>query len=280
MEVIRISVPDEPLVLVPIGDIQYTGDPTQCDLTRLREAIEFGLAYPGGRFIGTGDYIDFASPSNRQRLLMAALYDTATDVIDRAATAIVDELLKVLAPTKGKWLGMVHGHHYHRLSNGRTTDQYLAEQLEAPYLGTSAFIDVLTPTAREPLRIFVHHYWAAGRTPGAHLHEAHRRLATHRAHVLALGHCHRLGVEATVELSTAVDDNGSPRLVAQPRAILFAGSYTRHWAQGSQFGGAPQGTYAEQKGLPPAVLGAPYLMCRPQNVGNHTIWRFRAVIDW
>ena len=43
-------------------------------------------------FVGTGDYVDFLSPSNRVRLANAGLYDTALQVIRDKATELVDEL--------------------------------------------------------------------------------------------------------------------------------------------------------------------------------------------
>lgn len=280
MEALRIHVPDEPLVLIPIGDIQYDGEGRRCDLRRLREVIEYGLSHPGGRFLGVGDYIDFTSPSNRRRLLSAALYDTATDAIDRMACAICDDLMEVLEPSRGRWLGLVHGHHYHALQSGKLSDEYLAERLDCPFLGTSAFLEITTPSARTPLRVMMHHYWAGGRTPGAHLHEAHRRVASHDADLYFYGHCHRLGVEPLVQLTTAEGEDGGVQILALSRGIIFCGSYALHWQQDSRFGGRPWGTYAEHKGLAPTVTGSPAVWCYPENAGAITRWRFRAFLSW
>jgi len=97
----------KPFVVIPIGDIQWAGDSKQVALDQLKATIARGMEKDAW-FVGMGDFIDFMSPSNRQRITGAALYDSAMDVIDNAATDLVQELYeKVLKPTKGRWLGCV-----------------------------------------------------------------------------------------------------------------------------------------------------------------------------
>ena len=130
----------EPIAIAPIGDIQWAGmkGPTAKD--HLKRHIDHCMELKA-LFVGLGDYIDFLSPSNRQRLKSAALYETAEDVIDDKAMELVWELYeKFLKPTKGRWLGMLEGHHFTQLKTGETTDQRLCQLLDAKFLGSSAYI--------------------------------------------------------------------------------------------------------------------------------------------
>src|SRR5689334_21723076 len=98
-----------PIFVAPIGDIQWSGErgPTSKDI--LKRHIDRCLKLDAW-YIGLGDYIDFMSPSNRQRFKEAGLYDTAQDVVDDKALELTYELYeKFLRPTKGRWLGMLHG---------------------------------------------------------------------------------------------------------------------------------------------------------------------------
>src|SRR5688572_14554853 len=106
----------------------------------LKRAIEWGVE-KGAWFIGMGDYVDAFSPSNRQRIRSAALYDTAQSMIDQKAESLVTELYEeALKPSKGRWLGLLEGHHYHQFSAGMTTDMLLADMLGTKHLGTAAYV--------------------------------------------------------------------------------------------------------------------------------------------
>ena len=101
------------VTICPIGDLQWAGDEKDLAYDHLNEHIAGALKRPNPLFIGMGDYIDFASPSNRERLEQARLYDTAVKVISAATKDLVDEVYdKVLKPTTGKWIGLTQGHHH------------------------------------------------------------------------------------------------------------------------------------------------------------------------
>src|SRR5438034_3912232 len=121
-----VSRGKDEILLMPIGDIQYAGDDKQIALGMLKRHIAWGVEH-NAYFLGMGDYTDAFRPSNRQRLRAAALYDTANAVIDQRAQALVDELYeKALKPSRGRWLGLLEGHHYHQFAAGMTTDMLLA----------------------------------------------------------------------------------------------------------------------------------------------------------
>ena len=151
-----------------LGDFQYAGKRAHgTALSALKEKIAEEVER-NAYFIGMGDYIDFLSPSNRQRLRAAALYDTAEDVIDEKSMELTQELFDVaLRPTVGRWLGLVEGHHFAQLKTGDTTDMRLCEMLKAPFLGTSGVIRInfkRTGTSAMAVTLWVHHGHGNGQT--------------------------------------------------------------------------------------------------------------------
>src|SRR6266705_2383914 len=132
----KFPLPWKPTLVYFIGDIQWAGRKNDVALESLNATIEDALSKEAEgytvRFIGMGDYTDFASPSNRARIAQADLYDNAIATIEDKAIALVHEIYALaLKPTTGKWLGLVEGHHLFNLRTGKTTDMELCELLKA-----------------------------------------------------------------------------------------------------------------------------------------------------
>ena len=120
MEVFNVRLPWEPQIIMPINDIQYDGPGGSADLKRLKKHLAWGMEH-NALFIGLGDFVDLGSPSERKNLSAADLHDTTQQRIDNAATRDEEELMDVLRPTKGRWIGLLQGHHYyHHLDGTRT----------------------------------------------------------------------------------------------------------------------------------------------------------------
>src|SRR5688572_5995298 len=148
------------VLLMPIGDIQWYGDERAIALKMLRRHIEWGVAN-NAYFIGMGDYVDTFSPSNRERLRSAALYDTAREAVDKLTHDLVEEIFeRALKPSVGRWLGLLEGHHLHEYMDGTTTDQHLCRLLKAPFLGSSAYVRLVLRrqgASSVPVLIWSHH---------------------------------------------------------------------------------------------------------------------------
>jgi len=262
--------PWEPLNIIPLGDIQYSGAEGPTDLNGLRKTIKMGTEN-NAWYLSMGDMIDFVSPSNRQRLKQASLYDTATSVIDDAVTKLEDELLEILAPTKGRWLCHIEGHHFYEHLNGLTTGQRFAEILGGPYAGDSAmlrltFRNELENSTSESamIKLFAHHGHGSSSTVVGPLPKLERLMAYFGAHVFFIGHFHKQSVIPMPFLD--LTDRGTPHLLQIPRAIVCTGSYLKGWEEGSTIGGRPSGSYVEQKLLPPVSLGSPMVTLFPERV--------------
>jgi len=258
------SLTGPPIAIIPLGDIQYTGLKGVTAIDTLKRTITKGSEI-GAYYIGMGDYLDAFSPSNRQRLKGAALYDTAEDVIDDAARALTEELYReALKPTVGRWLGLVEGHHFAELKTGMTTDQYLCEMLKARFLGTSAIIRLqltYAKTHRCTVTLWVHHGTGGGMKACAPLNKL-ENIAPYWSgiDVFLMGHTTKAPVVPINRVEPRWGQgNGSPELVHRKVYFVSTGGFSKSYMTDVKSGRIPRGGYAEQRMLNPSVLGAPII---------------------
>ena len=270
MKLAAVKLPWAPLDIWFIGDIQWSGDENTVAVSYLKETIAHALAAEAQghivRFIGMGDYIDFASPSNRSRLKAANLYDTAGDVIDQKALSLVYEVYDFLKPTKGKWLGLVEGHHFHEMKDGTTTDMRLCEMLKAEFFGTTGLLNVQfrreTSDQQIGLVIWFAHGTGSGQTGYYPLTRLEKKSAEwERVDVFAMGHT----TKKVMEYQNRVYPRWSPvRDLAHRKVILVGtGGYSKCYVEGAKQGRVPRGGYAEQKMLHSSIIGSPVVHARP-----------------
>lgn len=272
MELLSFDVPRKQadhgtVVVAPIGDIQWAGPRGSTAKELLRRHIERCMELDAW-FIGLGDYTDFASPSNRQRLRSAALYDTAEDVIDDKALDLVLELYHdFLKPTKGRWLGMLHGHHYANLRTGDTTDQRLCQLLGTTFLGTSAYVRLqfVINGSRMPVTIWAHHGCGGGGLAGSPLNKIEKAAAGFAgADIYLMGHTTKSPATPIERIFPRWHGRGAPDLTHKRVYLVNSGGFSRGYTKGSTQGRVPMGSYVEQGLMVPASLGAPLIRITPR----------------
>lgn len=258
MEIVQINVKeksDKPLVVAPLGDIQWMGEdgPTaQNDLRRHIDKCMKMNAY----FLGMGDYTDFLSPSNRQKLLAAGLYDMAGKIIKAKAWELVDELFdKFLKPTVGHWIGLLEGHHFFEAGD-TTSDMYLASLLKTRPLGTSCYVR-LTPPG---VVLWAHHGQGGGVLPSAPLNKLYHVAGSWGgADVFLMGHTTKMS--SVVVARPYPDWSGEvPVLANRMIRLVNTGGFSESSVVGGHSGNIPRGDYAEQRMLAPSPLAAPLLV--------------------
>ncbi len=260
---------NDTLLLLPIGDIQWAGDKKEVALDMLKRHIEWGVenkAY----FLGMGDYIDFLSPSNRERLRASGLYDTALNVVDQKAKDLVEELYdKALKPSKGRWFGLLEGHHYSDYRDGTTSDQHLARLLDTTHLGTSAYVRLLFERGSSVggVNIWCHHGTGGGQMLGSSLNRAEKRIPGFEADIYLMGH-------DTKKVAGPIDrlepwwpkgkSKAVPRLVHRTKIVASTGGFMRGYIAGSRAGQVPRGGYVEKGMMNPTSLGGILVKIRPR----------------
>lgn len=263
---------DEEILLMPLGDIQLDPQvrhrPRTVDLKRLRRTIKWGVEH-NAYWIGMGDYVDVASPSNREAIESAHTYDNVKAVMEEAAFRAQDELHELLEPTRGRWLGVLEGHHFWPYESGDTTDTKLADYLGCPFLGTCALLTVRFPQRghkRVPsFKVWAHHGRGGGQLLGASLHKLEQVMKGTDADIYLMGHTHKaMAAKYPLLGSVGGERGGEPILVHRDRILGATGSYLKSYQQGSRSAGRAQGLYPEQGMMTPVALGGLVIFIRPR----------------
>lgn len=223
-----------------------------------------------------GDYVDFASPSNRQRIAGAALYDTAIEVIELAADNLTKELYKrALEPSRDRWLGMLEGHHFYQFAAGMTTDMMLCDMLRTQHLGSCAYVRLVFRdkssriksgklTRSGNITFWVHHGAGSAQRAGGPLNRLDQLPIYWDADIYLMGHQSKKVAAPLQRVIPVWAGLGDPHL--QHRTIFLActGSFSRAYIPGNRHGRVPRGDYVEQKMLTPAALGGIKIKIVPQ----------------
>ena len=253
------AVPWAGFCVVLLGDIQYGTKDT--DVSALKDIVSWGVERDAW-WLNLGDNLDIASPSNRGILRAAGFYDSVEDALRTRVEDLQEELHEILAPTKGRWLGVVEGHHWYPFEDGTTTDTRLARFLGAPFLGNCGIVRVKAwnPAAGKwgYLRIWCAHGQGSGVTVGSPLNLLHRLSAHFEADVFAIGHYSRLACTAYDRLY----DSGK-NIHSRTKVLVVSGAYTRGYTLGRIGANRPEGSYVEKRLLPPTTIGSSVLFVEP-----------------
>lgn len=249
-----ILTANQRMLLCPIGDIHFGAPGFPED--KLREHIEWALARDA-RFIGMGEFLDFASYS--QLMQMKPLRDSTRQLIDEAIQQSADNLLKILASTKGRWLGLLEGDHRWDFQTGRSVDQYLCEYLDADFLGTSALIRVVPNGIKNrgaDTLLYVHHGISSSRTQGGQLHRVEDLLKFIDADIYLMGHTHGKVAAPVDRLCLSPEGKVYHRTKILARTGGWLRGYVSHEPLSlDESVCESRGSYVEQRALAPSSLG-------------------------
>jgi hypothetical protein len=255
-----LTLPWEETLVMPIGDVQVGAQGVEKD--RLRRHLEWGMEH-GAYFLGMGDYVDPMSPSNRDAWRSIKRYDSVTRAMQDKAEEHVDEFLQITRGTEGRWLGLLHGHHYFDFEDGTTSDTRICQALEAPFLGTCAAIILRFQRGKTSLRcvIWAHHGWGGGKRQSGPINNLEDVAGWFEADVYLMGH--QTKKPAVPKPRIYVSDRPPYRLVAKKKILAGTGGFYQGYLVGSKLNGLPHGTYIEEAGLPPVSLGGVVVRIRP-----------------
>lgn len=267
------KLPWKEVPIIPIGDLQIQPNRELFDEKRFRKVIEWGVEHDA-YYVGMGDFVDFASPSNRGKLRSAIadghLYDSAVDAMDAAAEEHLRWVMELLEPTRGRWLGLLEGHHMWEFQSGMTTDMKLAEYLGCPFLGTAAYINVRFDPPKEwkksyhNLVIWAHHGRAGGRLLSTPLNQLENVIKGFDADVYLVGHHHKAVAGRMSRIYPKFNPSGKHELVHKDVYIACTGSFLKGWMENQRRGGRPSATYAEKGMMNPLALGHIVIWARPR----------------
>ena len=245
------------LRILPFGDIQFGPD---MDIRRLSGYVKWAKKIQA-RVIGMGDYVDFESPSGRQRtdIKRATGYDNEINAIDRAGEQDLDYIYDLLEPLKGNFYGLIRGHHWCQFSGDKGNSvTALAEKLGTVNVGDCAMFELDFGRGLKA-HIWAHHGTGSGMVSTSALTRLEHMSKTFFSNVYLMGHQSKKGVSVIPWIRQ--DGNST---IGTNRYLVATGSFMEGYRIGSTDAwGSPGGTYVERKMLVPTALGAPLLMLRP-----------------
>lgn len=267
------------LLIVPFGDIQFTGlNPKTaggCSVNALTEYLHFVRDMARRfdaqiSFIGTGDYVDMMSPSNREAYKASGFYEPNKRIFDVAFADIVVELSKVLLPyiLPSEVLAFCMGHHFFNYGTSavgekfyQSTDHHLLDLIGVKnpaekIVPAAGYVEYKFPRAESYCGIFQH-----GEGNGQSLAYGLNKLdkmagGFERVDFFVMGHTHKVGSVKKARLSI---QNGE--IVDHDIRLITSGAFLKGWMKGETL-------YPEMKQLSPIPLGGSLILARPRIDGS------------
>lgn len=248
------------ILLTFIGDVHY--NTKDCDKDRFEALIPWLAAREKQvdskvHIIGTGDYNDTFSPSERAALAAAkggqGLHETSLEMLDSVLVDMTKTFYQVVKPVEHCFLGLLEGHHYGDIisevegARGLRTTEYLAKLIGCPYLGDLAVVKLNFARYGLTFTTVAMHGYGSARTPGAQLMKRVRMADVFEgADLYVMGHDNNKIVFPREPLRIGPDG----KLGHHKQYFIGAGSFQR----GYRFD-TPYGNYVEKLALPPHLLG-------------------------
>ena len=264
MEIIQFLPPTrKPFSIAVIGDIQWNGDNKEIWGEGLKQYIDLALSH-NAYFVGHGDYIDFASPSSRHRLLSSGAYSGPMQKLDDIALELTHQVYeKFLKPTKGRWVTMLEGHHFWQFKDGTTSDMRLCEMLGAVHGGTECIVEWGIPhTSRKQcietkFQTWHHHGWGGGEESSLILKLKKVAADWDGVSAFFMGHMTKMATTFIPKLTAYTGQ--MPHVHERRVALVGTGGWAKGKIVGLRDGKVPRGNYIEQRGMRPVSLGAPII---------------------
>lgn len=262
------TLPWDETILMAMGDFQYGAQ--GCDIDRIQRDVEWGMKH-GAYFLGMGEYLDIASPSNRMKIKTAGFYDSTIDALEEIAQKKGEEFLALVKGSEDRWIGLLEGHHLYEFQDGTTSDTRIAQALRAPFLGTCAFIRLRfarNKHSRVTATIWAHHGAGGGQKAAAPLNKLENLMPYFDADIYLIGHQHKK-VGAPID-QLYMTKKRPYDIRHRTKIIAGTGGYLKGYWKGSKVGGGfyPRGGYVERGMRNPVALGCVVLYIRPVHKGN------------
>lgn len=225
---------DEPIYLICFGDIHR--DSKLCHVDKWKEALAWAKNKRGAYFLGTGDYHDLGSTSERRLLNSPDLHESTIQTLDQLYEKNVRDFYEEIKFMKGRLIGLMGGNHFGMFKSGISTDRMLAHLMGVEYLGACSFIRLQFRSKTKhrtycAVDIFAHHGTSGGKTIGASINAVQNLEKIASADIYLMGHDHKKGTfpEAKLELQSSGN-----HLRLRQKKILYArtGSFLRAYVDG------------------------------------------------
>lgn len=152
---------------------------------------------PNSYVIGLGDYHDFPSMKELQKLRNAELHETTEDTLDQMVEEKNRKFAKMMSPLRGKIICLLGGNHQYANVKGYNADEDLCTRLGTTYAGNIAIIRIKVkfPTKKQAyayLTLFCAHGRGGGRLLGTSINQVADMFTIFPGmDIYAMGHDHK-----------------------------------------------------------------------------------------
>ena len=258
MRPLAVKLPLRDTVLLPACCLHFPLG----EMHLIRKWVEELRTTPNAYGLLLGDSFDAARTHYRSHLRTYTADENSQESLDTFMKEEVRDLAKILKPVAKKILGLVHGNHYWQFLDGTTSEQYLCQVLEIPYLGATAAIRLdfyqgpKDKGAKHQLVLVGHHHGgtSGGRTTGGDVAALQRGESSWDADIYVFGHTHRR--VAFKDAQMTLTKKGEPRVRERSKVFIRAGAFLKGYREDSPNATQPhRASYAEEKFLRPTDLG-------------------------
>jgi len=246
--VLEYTSPSDFIDFVPISDVHYGS--TLCDFDAFKKTVA-SLNTENRYWFLLGDIIDSIIVTDPR-------FDFRTTNVGDILLDHVETILDIISPFKDTCLGVLTGNHEDKLRRKCQIDisKYIAKQLNAPYMGTSAllYLSFRRNTHTEAYTMMLVHGGVNVNTRQGRIRKVEELATIADADIYVQAHYHDLLHTRTVHFSV----NKAGKLVTREKVYVLSGGYLKAYMTDSDT------SYVEQKLLKPLVIGTPVIRIYPE----------------
>ena len=240
--------------VVPIGDCHLGNK--GCELSRLKEMVQWIKDKPNCYWLGMGDYIDCINYTDK-RFDPDTIEKKYLGELSNCVPMQIDDFINIVRPIADKCLGFHRGNHEEkiRLQYHYDVMYELWKEFQKPLLEDSCVtvLDFHLPNEQvHSIKIFSMHGCCGGRKGGSKINWLEDLIAYMEADIYLIAHSHIK--ESEIKTQLYVDRAG--RVQQRKKVLGVTGSFLRGYVQGCS-------SYIEKAMLPPTDLGVIRLSIRP-----------------
>jgi hypothetical protein len=247
---INISNYNDSIIIWFFGDVHRD---STCDVDRWQRFLNKS-AQDDAWYFCMGDTHDFASTSEKKKIMGSYLHEETMQKFDLIVEKDVRSFCQEIKHMKGRLLGFIEGNHHWVYQSGKTSTEDLAERMDAPYLGwlTHYTLSVNFEKSRGynmPIHIVACHGRSGGKTYGITVNQvADLKMIFPVADIMIMGHDHQRWADS---ISVLIPTNaGHGWQIKQKEQLLCrSGSFKKSYEPG-------KAGYEANRLLKPANLGA------------------------
>lgn len=236
---VKLDSIDERFSIIPIGDVHHETKSFCKSRWNSFKKNELDKLGSNDLLIGTGDWNDFASSSERSKLKSMKLHESTIEGFDIQAKNHCDNFLGELTGTEGHWIGVVRGNHRWSFTtgelNGMESDEYYANELGCSCLEDLVYVIIkltITKTKSMTVGLVCSHGKAGGKLAGTTINQVDDlRKIFPFADIYLMGHDHR---KAAIPMSCleVIGSKSKPIVREKTQWLCRSGSFKRAYVEG------------------------------------------------